>query len=148
MSRTLNRIVVVVVASAFLLLGSGCSSKDNKSDAGNASDVDEADPPDVDDEVDPIPPDEDPTVFPDPVGGVPAVLDPTALPDPTSLPADNPTPSQIAAATTAWDPKDPAEIQALILREGEADGDPTQAEIDALDLLYKNTPTPPDPGQL
>ncbi|MBW2291910.1 MAG: hypothetical protein JRG89_17780 [Deltaproteobacteria bacterium] len=146
MSRTSNRIVVAVVASAFLLLGSGCSSKDNKS--GNASDVDEVDPPDVDDEIDPIPPDEDPTVFPDPAGGVPSVLDTAALPDPTSLPADNPTPSQIAAATAAWAPKSAAEIQALILREAEADGDPTQAEIDALDLLYKNTPTPPDPGQL
>lgn len=143
MSRTLNRIVVVVIASAFLTLGSSCSSKDNKSSSGNASNVDDMDP-DVDEE----PPDEDPTVFPDPVGGVPAVLDPNALPDPSMLPADDPTPSQLAAATAAWSTKDPAEIQALLDREAQPDGDPTQAEIDALDLLYQNTPTPPDPGQI
>ncbi len=141
MSRTLNRIVVVVVASAFLWLGSSCSSKDKRSSSGNASNVED---PDVDEE----PPDEDPTVFPDPVGGVPAVLDPNALPDPSMLPADDPTPSQLAAATAAWSTKDPAEIQALLDREAQPDGDPTQAEIDALDLLYQNTPTPPDPGQI
>ena len=130
MARVLNRSVVVLVASAFLLFGASCSNKDNKPSSATA-------------DVDPT---EDPTVFPDPEGGVPAALTTSSLPDPSMLPADDPTPSQLAAATTMWIPKDAGEIQALLLQE--AAGNASPIEIDALDRLYSETPTPPDPGQL
>lgn len=130
MSRSSNRIAVIVVASAFLFLGASCSGKkSNSANAGNGQVTD--------------PTVEDPTEFPDPVGDIPTALAPNGLP---VLPGDPPSPSQIAAATAAWVPKPMSEINDLIARE--IAGDPTQAEIDALDLLYSETPTPPDPGQI
>ncbi len=131
MDRVLNRIIVVIVASAFLAFAPGCSGKDKKPQSENIAE-DEGNP------------DEDPTLFPAPAGVPPTALASDDLPDPNELPSDDPSWSQLADATVPWAAKDPDEIDALIDRETAAD--PSAAEIDALDRLYEEHPTPPDPS--
>lgn len=131
MDRVLNRIIVVIVASAFLTFAPGCSGKDKKPQRENIAE-DEGNP------------DEDPTLFPAPAGVPPTALASDDLPDPNELPSDDPSPSQLADLAIPWDVKDPNEIDTLIDRETAADL--TAAEIDALDRLYEEHPTPPDPS--
>lgn len=138
MDRVLNRIIVVIVASAFLAFAPGCSGKDKKPQSENIAE-DEGNP------------DEDPTLFPDPAlaGDPPTALASDDLPDPNELPSDDPSSSQLEDATVSWVAKDPDEIDALIdaLIDRETAADPSAAEIDALDRLYEEHPTPPDPSQ-
>jgi hypothetical protein len=133
MSRMKNIFVVIVavVTTTFLLVGAGCSN--NKSDSAKAGNAEGENPPD----------DEDPTEFPDPEGDIPTPLASSGLPMP---PGDSPSGGQLMDATVTWNPKPMSYIQDLIQRE--IDADPTQAEIDELDKLYSETPTPPDPGQI
>lgn len=128
MDRVLNRIIVVIVASAFLAFAPGCSGKDKKPQGQNVAEGGE-----------------DPTLFPAPEGDPPTALAIDDLPDPNQLPSDDPSPSQLADVTVRWDPKDQDEIDALIDWETAAD---LTIDIDALDRLYEETPTPPDPSQI
>lgn len=137
MDRVLNRIIVVIVASAFLAFAPGCSGKDKKPQSENIAEDEEN-------------PDEDPTLFPAPAGVPPTALASDDLPDPNELPSDDPSPSQLQDLMVPWEAKDPDEIDALIdaLIDQETAADPSAAEIDALDRLYEEHPTPPDPSQI